>query len=171
MRTTIACLLVSMTALGSSCTSSPEDNSPPEVKELNTARAHFATPPRPSYTFTWKQTCFCGTDSLRPMKVTVTNGAVAEAVFVDDQKPVSAAVRAEIKTVDGVFTLIRQAIDQGYDEVDVQYDPQMGYPRTVSLISSRSAADAGMSLTLSEFTVAGGTPTGGGAGDPTPGGW
>lgn len=170
MRTTIACLLVAMSALGSSCTSTPD--APPEVTALNTARTHFATPPRPSYVFTWTQSCFCSTDMTRPMKVTVTNGVIAGAVFVDNGATVGDAVRAQLKTVDGVFTMIRDAIDQDYDEVNVQYDPQMGYPRSVSLVSSRSATDAGMTLMLSEFTVTGAPSTPGtGGGTPEPGGW
>ena len=167
MRTTIACLIVSIATIGSSCASSPPP--PPETQALTTARRQFATPPRPSYSFTWKQSCFCSPDSLRSMRITVTSGAITSAVFVDTQLPVSDGVRTNLKTIDGVFGMIQSAIDQDYDEVQVTYDPQLGYPRVVSLNPALGAADAGMSLALSDVTVAA-TP-GGGGGDGSDTGW
>jgi hypothetical protein len=105
------------------------------------------------------------------MRVTVANGAITGAVFVDTQQPVDAAIRSELKTIDGVFAMIQGAIDQDYDEVTVAYDPQLGYPRSVSLNQARDALDGGMALVLSDVTVAA-TP-GGGMGGGTGGesGW
>lgn len=155
MRTTIAYLIVAVAAIGSSCTAAPtQPPLPPEVQALTTARTRFATPPRPTYSFTWTQSCFCSADTTRPMRVTVTNGAITSAVFVDSQQPVDGTIRANLKTIDGVFAMIQSAIDQDFDEVAVMYDAQVGYPRSVSLNPAQGAADAGMSLTLSDVVVA-----------------
>jgi hypothetical protein len=171
MRTTFACLIASIVTAGAACTAAPTAPPlPPEVQALTTARTHFATPPRPTYSFTWKQSCFCGPDSLRPMRVSVANGTIASAVFVDTQLPVSDAIRADLKTIDGVFVMIQHAIDQDYDEVTVAYDSQVGYPRTMTLIQASGAPDSGMSLTLSDVTVAA-TPGGSGGGTGGDSGW
>jgi hypothetical protein len=167
MRTTIACLIASIAAVGSCMSpSTPATPLPPMVQALNTARNQFATPPRPTYSVTWQQSCFCSADDTRAMRITVTNGVITSAVFADTLQPVGATTRNNLKTIDGVFAMIQHAIDEDFDEVSVAYDSQMGYPRTVQLNPSLGAADAGMSLTLSDIAVAatpgGGTGTGGG---------
>jgi hypothetical protein len=163
MRTLLACLVVTLAVFGSSCASSPQTS--PEVKALTTARNQFKGTPRASYTFTWQMACFCSPTVSQPIRITVADGAIASAVYVDTQQPVDASIRGLLKTIDEVFALIQQAIDADYDEVSVSYDSQVGFPSRVSL-NQNGVPDAGTHLTLTGFTLTAAPSDGGSSGTP-----
>jgi hypothetical protein len=151
MRTTLACLTLAITALGAGCTSASKDQT-----DLETNRALFTQPPLPSYAFTWELSCFCGPDPVRPIRITVVRGDITSAAYVDDQQPVSESIRTGLKTIDGVFDLIQQRLDEHADEVTVAYDPDRHYPTSVFIDITKQAADEEISLKLSDLV----SPTG-----------
>lgn len=147
------CLLVLLVAgspvAGAGCTASEPSI---DARNLEAARTRFASRSQPSYAFTWRiLSCFCSSDSLRPTRITVTNGAITRAVFVDDQRPVAEPERGLLRTIDGVFALIEQAIADGADELQVTYDDQYGFPAMLSIDPARTTSDDELSLQLSNF--------------------
>jgi hypothetical protein len=173
MRTMIACLVVSLATVGLSCTASRSDR-PEEAKALTAAREQFTGTLRASYSFTWKRGCLCGVKDLgRAAHVTVANGAITSAVYVDTQQPVGPSLRSDLKTIEEVFAMIQQAIDQDYDEVDVVYDSQVGFPWSVDLKQDKNDVEGGDHLSLSNFTWSDGGHSGtpGGSRTGGEGGW
>lgn len=127
--------------------------------ELNGARKQFTAEPRPSYSFTWQESCFCSANTVRATRISVINDTVVRAVFVDDGTDVGEPERSNLKTIAGVFDMIQRAIDQKPHEFNAVYDGVIGYPRYVDIDLSVAAADDKVELNLSEYTA---------PADPTP---
>ena len=104
----------------------------------------------PSYSFTWQEGCFCGSDQIRPIRISVTGDTITRATFDDDHTPVTDAVMTNLKTIPGVFDMIQGAITAHYHSLQVTYDPDVEYPIEV-FIDPSDASDDGMQLTLSSF--------------------
>jgi len=147
MRTSLACLILTLMTLGTACSQSADDHG------LGSARTHWMNQLPSSYSFTWTQSCYCIPDMTRPIRITVASGQITSAVFADDQQAVGDPVRRNLQTIDGVFDKIQAALDQGADEVTVDFDPTRGYPRSVFVDYSRQAADEELLLQISDFTV------------------
>lgn len=137
--------------LGLAGCSTPDN---PDATDLEAARATFASHVQSSYGFTWRMSCFCSSNTLRPTRIVVTGGAIASATFVDDQRPVGEPERSGLRTIEGVFDLIEQAIADGVDELTVTYDDQYAYPRLVVIDPARDGHDDETSLQLSGFDPA-----------------
>jgi len=155
MRTRLACLLLTLAAVGTGCANpdptEPVDNQAHTQDELDLNRMYFTRVQRPQYSFTWQQGCFCPEEMTKPIRITVKGGDITKAVDVADGQPVSASVRSGLRTIDGVFDLIQQRIDQRVDEIAVTYDAAY-YPTSVFIDISKQAADEETSLHLSDFT-------------------
>jgi len=145
VRTNFACLFITLTTLGMACSQSADDHG------LAAARRQWADHLPAAYSFTWTQGCECISDMTRPIRISVTSGQIANAVFVDDQRAVGEPVRGYLLTIDGVFDRIQAAIDQDAAEVTVEYDPARGYPRSVFVDYSRQVADEELALQISDF--------------------
>src|SRR3954468_14007415 len=117
MRTQLACLSLALAALATGC-AEPHPGAPPvddqdhTQDELDLNRMYFTRVARPQYSFTWQQGCFCPEEMTRPIRITVTGADITKAVYVADQQPVRDSIRAGLRTIDGVFDLIQDRLDQ-----------------------------------------------------------
>jgi hypothetical protein len=136
----------------SACSSDDGDPTPPPQAELTSAQTKFTAADLASYSFTWRQGCFCGDDRGRPTRITVVDDAITRAVYVDDQTP---SKNPDIKTIDGLYALIQRGYDQHYDTVTVTYDPELGYPLTVFFDPVKNASDEETQLWLEDFITPG----------------
>jgi hypothetical protein len=94
-----------------------------------------------SYHFTWQHApCWCGTDDLRVKRVAVVDGAVASAVYVDTSQPVDLA-NDRVRTIDGIFDWLEAWRAKGALELDVKYDPALGYPTSFFIDPSQATDD------------------------------
>jgi hypothetical protein len=130
MRTTSLCLIVVFAAVVSACSQAEND--------LAEARERWERHGQGNYQFIWRQSCYCLVEAVQPIYITVQANEIASAVYVSDQQPVSDSVRSDLLTIDGLFDEIEEAIGQDPDHLAVDYDAELGYPRSIS-IDYRSA--------------------------------
>ena len=71
----------------------------------------------------------------------VTADSVTSRVYADDGTPVPAQHAESFPTVDGLFQLILDAIEDDADEIDVVYDPDTGVPLEIAIDFIEMAAD------------------------------
>jgi hypothetical protein len=89
---------------------------------------------------------------LRPVVLRVSGGQIVSAVYEDTEAPVPAEVRARYHTVEGLFALVRDAIDRRIPSVSVNYDAEYGFPREMVLDYNLRRSDDDLYFSVSDFT-------------------
>jgi Family of unknown function (DUF6174) len=121
---------------------------------LNAAEARWndRRPQTNSYTMQQRVECFClfGPEFLL---VTVVNGAVASARSEATSDTLPTASLNRFKTVEQLFSAVRNANATPGAFVAVRYDETLGYPTTVSLDPDRQIADEEVSYSTRAVTL------------------
>ncbi len=101
------------------------------------------------YTYDFRRSCFCLTEAIQPVRITVSNGQVVAVATLPDLTPVPPEQVNQFYrvTIDSVFAILRHAVDDGADMITAHYDPQWGYPTEVSIDYLTNAIDEELSLT------------------------
>jgi hypothetical protein len=89
----------------------------------------------------------------RAVRVQVAGGQVASVVYDDTQEAVPDAVRALHRTVDGLYALIREAINGGVQELLVSYDLVYGYPQEIRIQYDRTRLGEYLAINVSQFAI------------------
>jgi hypothetical protein len=137
---------VSLAVLFTACSSALG----PVRNDLATARASWATMITAPYSFTFSRSCFCASEFLRPVHISVADGVVTQAVFVDTGEPVATPL-SEIETIDDLFDEIQAAIDADAFEIIATFDSRLGHPISVSIDYIENAIDDEMTFQVSDF--------------------
>ncbi len=123
---------------------------PTERQELVQARARWYEHGGDSYSFEISRGCFCAPG--RRVAVTVQNGAIVAAEYLDAKEPVEAALLAYIPTVPDLFDLIEDAFDRHAVSFVASYDPLYGYPTRIEIDYSATAADDEIRFIVRDLT-------------------
>jgi hypothetical protein len=110
-------------------------------RELAAARRQWRAQAVTSYDIRYQNVCFCVTDHTAPVRLEVRNGAITGAVRLDSGQRLGAETFARYRTVDEIFDLIDQAIDENAAEVNATYDASRGYPVSVYIDRDQRVAD------------------------------
>jgi hypothetical protein len=126
-----------------------------EVEEDRLARnAQLWSTSRPArYSFILQRVCFCGTEVTQRVLIEVADGAVTSRTYVDGDQPVPAQWHDLFPDMEGVFDVVRDAVERRAAVLDVQYDPDRGYPRSVIIDYVENAVDEELTLRVSGFSV------------------
>lgn len=81
-----------------------------------------------SYTFAVERLCFCGPDARGPVRITVAGSTITSQVYVEGAAEVEGQATEWFPDVDGLFEVIRDAIDRDAHTIQVTYDPTSGVP-------------------------------------------
>ena len=144
--------------------------------ELDKHRALWAASRAGDYSFVLAPMCFCPREYVQPVRIRVANGVVASVTYVESGKTPEHDGFGRYVTVDGLFAVIQEGIDRKASRITVSYDPEIGYPKDVSIDYVANMADEEYAFTAANFS-AGGAGAGGGDGQgqrersPTGSGW
>ena len=119
--------------------------------ELELARTRWAERGPSDYSMTIQRYCFCGPGITQPATVTVSRGVIVSRVYVATGDTVPAGVADAYGDVASLFAFIQSAIDEGAYKVDVQYDADFGFPRTITIDWNKNAADDEVSVSVTNF--------------------
>jgi hypothetical protein len=92
----------------------------------------------PNYTMRFERTCFC--PALGPLTVTVHNRKVVRRAGLP--------WASELKSIDDLFALI---LSGQADRIDVTYDPQYGFPRSIDADMVVDAIDDEVRYRISDY--------------------
>ncbi|MCG8466881.1 MAG: DUF6174 domain-containing protein [Gemmatimonadetes bacterium] len=137
-------IVVALTAVGCSSPLGPEQD------DLSAARARWASLSPDRYTFVLQRSCFCPPETVRPMRIEVLGSIVNEAVYSDTEEPVAIPLE-QVPTIDDLFDEIQGAIDDDAFLVDATYDPDRGFPTSVSIDHIELAVDDEQAFTVTAF--------------------
>jgi hypothetical protein len=135
-------------ALSAGCDSAADS---PQQSQLDSALETWNVQGPAEYSFTWHRSCECTSETTQPIRITVVNNTITDAVYVATQLPVSADRRAQLLTIDGVFGELQDAIASGADTVNIEYDSNSGAPLSVYVDYEAGVADEELALQLSDF--------------------
>ncbi|HMT94988.1 DUF6174 domain-containing protein [uncultured Thiothrix sp.] len=108
------------------------------------------------YAYQLQPSCFCPPEYTQPIAIRVFKGVVQQADLVTSNQPLPAERKADAKTIDDLFKLIRNAINRPAASVQVTYDPNYGFPSSISIDLDQMMADEEIYYTAKDFKVASG---------------
>jgi len=122
-----------------------------EAAELADRRQEWREAGIRNYSFTQTLSgCFCPPDATQPMRIRVRDGRVVEVRSVETTSLLNVA---EGHTVEQLFDKIQTAIAGEADHMAVDYAPDLGYPRRISV--SDNVPDSGSTWTITDFAAEG----------------
>lgn len=104
-----------------------------------------------SYEFTLQIQCFCPPPANIPLKIWVKQGKIVKVTNSQTQQQLTLPLQPDVKTIDQLFEIINQAIQQKVDHLVVTYDAQWGYPTKIVIDPQKMIADEETSYFVTDF--------------------
>ena len=106
------------------------------------------------YQYRLQVLCFCPPDVTNPVIVEVKNGVTFSVIYAGTGLPVGNTNFVRYDTIDEMFQVIEDAINQGADEIKVEYNADLGYPTRIDIDFIKMAVDDEITYTISNFAGA-----------------
>ncbi len=136
-------LLAALLACGST-------TGPTSLASLERAKARWNARGFMDYTFETRRDCFCAPETTGPVRIAVHGDSITSVTDLATDSIVPPPWRDSWYTVDDLFTVIDSAARRAATaSVDVEYDPDLGYPLTLEVNPRPDLADAGVRYTIS----------------------
>lgn len=103
-----------------------------------------------SYRYTIQKSCFCSPEYLRITQVSVVNGEIVSASYLDSDDKVPVKVVESLLTMPEWFEKILGAIKNKQGSIEVRYDNQLGYPASIEIDMHKRRADDELSVLISD---------------------
>ena len=121
-------------------------------EELDSHRTMWDVAGITDYRIQFQRLCLnCSVDFLVPVHITVRDGVIEEVTDVDTGQPVDPEIVGTFPTIDQVFDLIQDAIDQDAAQIDVTYDEVLGFPSDADIDLSRSQFNDDVGFEIRDF--------------------
>ena len=133
----MAPVLLALAGLGCGITG-PDDPLDGERERLEQARAQWRSLGIADYRFTFQRSCFCAPSLREPALVNVFRGDIVSVESAASGVPQDPAF---YYTVEQLFGIIEDAIDEDAARLSVTYDSAMGYPTSGFIDRSEQIAD------------------------------
>ena len=125
--------------------------SPAEV-ELNTHQALWRQAGVGDYSYVYDAQCECADNYGQPVRLSVTDGRVRSVVYAESGALPLLEYTPRYHSVDSLFDLIQDAVDNQADSVSVSYDGVLWYPTKIEIDYSSNAVDDEYILTVFDFS-------------------
>ena len=100
----------------------------PLGSRLEANRARWAASGIDVYRYRFRWECFCVSDDVRVVDITVAGGTVMSVTDAETREPLSAQAAARYRTIDGLFDFVRESIDYPAESIHADFDSNLGYP-------------------------------------------
>jgi hypothetical protein len=122
---------------------------------LDEVLALWAATSASEYTFEFNWVCFCIREWVSPVSLSVSGGEVVSAMFVESGEPVTDANQlASYVTIEGLFQLLQDAIDQSAESIQVEFHPTDGYPVSAFIDYDARMADEERGFSAANLSLA-----------------
>lgn len=142
-------LMTMLSACDNSSNNRPSNNFDKQLA-LDNAMNKWEISKTDYYTFHFEQSCECILGAGSPLNVSVINNSILSARYSVNNVEVDAGIRDNINTVEDIFNLIQQAINQDIS-IQIEYNVNIGYPELVMIDLDAIAADGGLNIRLMEL--------------------
>lgn len=121
-------------------------------RELEANRELWESEGPASYVFDYRVVCYCPPEITRAVTITVDDGEVVGATYVDSGEPVDPFSPGDYPTVGDLFDEIESALAEDPYSIRAEYDPQLGYPTDVFVDFEENTADEEWGFVVNRFT-------------------
>lgn len=129
-----------------------DDDGGPQPLDFVVAMQKWESRGPSDYSFDYALTCFCGMLTW-PIRVEVRGGEVVRATRAGTEDELSEEELAQLPTIDELFAMIAEAIEQDAAVIDATYDDELGYPVSVFIDWIKNAVDDEVSFTVTNVTA------------------
>ena len=136
-----------LVSLATACSTEEDER----LDDLAAARSQWIAEAPGAYDFDYLRSCFCPDVFLA--RVYVVDGAVTLVVNLESSTPLSAERNDDFPTVDQLFNELDEVIRLEPHELEVRYDPQLGYPSFVSVDIEERMVDEEFSYTVDDLVT------------------
>lgn len=140
----LACLMAAGTLSG--CVN-------PEWRALQQARLLWEANGIYSYSYDLQISCFCVEDVTRPVRVLVQNDQAVSVEYIDAKADAPAEYFVRYDTIDKLFDIVEDGIVGGAEVVEVDYNPDFGYPASVFIDESMNLQDEEIAWTVQNLVT------------------
>lgn len=144
----LALVLVSLAAAACGVTG-PSGRHAGEQARLDQARARWRAQSIVDYTYVFSRGCFCVQEYREPVTITVRGRTIESVVSVAAGVPRDPA---QYPTIEGLFDLVQNAIDEDAATITTEYDPARGYLTSAYFDISERVADEELSVEVRSLT-------------------
>jgi hypothetical protein len=123
----------------------------PEEDALRNARRRWVSNGPADYSFELARSCECTPEMAGPVRLVVQRGIVLRREYVSNQAPVPAQYAQNFPSVEGLFDVVADALRDNAWRVEVDYDPNNGLPRVISVDYDRVVADDEFTYTATQL--------------------
>lgn len=109
--------------------------------EIAAQRAKWAAQRIDDYQLTFSRVCFCAPEGAGLVVLSVLEDEPVELLYFLSGDPVAPEWQSVFPTVHGLFDFLEDAIDRGAEQIDVDFDPDLGLPTSVRVDYRIAAAD------------------------------
>lgn len=147
----VVMLLVATVSL-SACTviTGPDDEWDREQRDLSRARRLWSAQGIDDYEYVVRRDCFCVMGGVA-VRVVVQNHLVVAREIDLSGVPVPSSAAYLYPSIDGLFGILQEAIDDRADEITARYDASYGFPTDLWIDYDRRMADEEEGYVLLRF--------------------
>lgn len=144
--------LVALLATTSACTviTGPDGQWGDEQRDLSWARRTWSSQFISDYEYVVRRNCYCTMGGVL-VRVTVQGDRVVSREIDGTGVGIPASMAYLYPTIDGLFSLVQEAIDSRADDINASYDSRYGFPTDIWIDYDRRAADEEEGYTLIRF--------------------
>jgi hypothetical protein len=140
-------LAVCLVPLMAACSTEEDER----LDDLAAARSQWIADAPAAYDFTYFRSCFCP-DGF-PARVYVDAGVVTLVVDLQSSDPLPADRNDDFPTVDQLFNELEELIRLEPFQLEVRYDPELGYPSYVGVDIEERVVDEEFSYTVDDLVA------------------
>ena len=141
---------VAVCLLGSSCGILDPDS---RLDEMESHREQWHEADIQHYRMEFRASCFCGQEFTELVTVEVLQDNIRSVTVVRTGLPVENTLIDAWLTVEELFAAVEQAILDDAHELQVTYDPELGYPEFVFIDREEMAIDEEMGYQVFDLEV------------------
>ncbi|HEX6927131.1 MAG TPA: DUF6174 domain-containing protein [Longimicrobiaceae bacterium] len=142
---------VAVLVVTTGCGLSATKNEDAARQELARHRSLWQSQKLQNYRYVGRRTCFCPREVVDPVVVEVRGDSVASATYQQTGEPAAARYAGLWPTLEGVFGIVEEALERDAASVQVEYDAERGYPRSITIDYVEGAVDDELRYTVEEF--------------------
>ena len=106
-----------------------------------------------NYQFNFRWECYCSPEYVAPVKISVRENRIDDAVFVEDEVPVAVEGLERYRTIEGLFDLLQEGIDENAHTISAHYHSELGYPVKASIDYEEDSVDEELGFEIDSLSI------------------